>query len=71
MNEFADKGFSGARVENIAKAANANMRMLYHYFNDKEQLYIATIEEVYRAVRAAGPELGGVRIASAARPCTC
>lgn len=57
VNEFADKGFSGARVENIAKAANANMRMLYHYFNDKEQLYIATIEEVYRAVRLAEQDL--------------
>lgn len=57
VNEFADKGFSGARVENIAKAANANMRMLYHYFTDKEQLYIATIEEVYRAVRAAEQDL--------------
>lgn len=57
VNEFADKGFSGARVENIAKTANANMRMLYHYFTDKEQLYIATIEEVYRAVRAAEQDL--------------
>lgn len=57
VSEFADKGFSGARVENIAKAANANMRMLYHYFTDKEQLYIATIEEVYRAVRAAEQDL--------------
>lgn len=57
VSEFADKGFSGARVENIAKAANANMRMLYHYFNDKEQLYIAVIEEVYRTVRLAEQDL--------------
>jgi TetR/AcrR family transcriptional regulator len=57
VSEFADKGFSGARVETIAKTANANMRMLYHYFTDKEQLYIATIEEVYRAVRAAEQDL--------------
>ena len=57
VSEFADKGFSGARVETIAKAANANMRMLYHYFHDKEKLYIAAIEEVYRAVRVAEQDL--------------
>lgn len=55
--EFAAKGFSGARVETIAKTAKANMRLLYHYFNDKEQLYIAVIEEVYREVRIAEQEL--------------
>lgn len=57
VSEFAAKGFGGARVENIAKHANANMRMLYHYFTDKEQLYIAAIEEVYRSVRAAEQDL--------------
>lgn len=57
VSEFATHGFSGARVENIAKAAHANMRMLYHYFNDKEQLYIAAIEEVYRSVRIAEQDL--------------
>lgn len=55
--EFAAKGFSGARVEVIAKTANANMRLLYHYFHDKEQLYIAVIEEVYRDVRLAEQDL--------------
>src|SRR5690606_15581688 len=55
--EFAAKGFSGARVENIARTAEANMRLLYHYFNDKEQLYIAVIEEVYREVRLAEQDL--------------
>ncbi|MBS3651641.1 TetR/AcrR family transcriptional regulator [Pseudaminobacter sp. 19-2017] len=55
--EFAEKGFSGARVESIAKTANANMRLLYHYFHDKEQLYIAVIEEVYRDVRSAEQDL--------------
>jgi AcrR family transcriptional regulator len=57
VNEFGAKGFNGARVETIAKSANANMRMLYHYFTDKENLYIAVIEEVYRAVREAEQDL--------------
>jgi AcrR family transcriptional regulator len=57
VKEFAAKGLGGARVDSIAKSANANMRMLYHYFNDKEQLYIAAIEEVYRSVRLAEQDL--------------
>ena len=57
IDEFASKGLSGARVERIAKTAGTNMRMIYHYFTDKEQLYIAAIEEVYRAVRVAEQEL--------------
>jgi AcrR family transcriptional regulator len=57
VDEFGAKGYNGARVENIVRNANSNMRMLYHYFDDKEKLYIAVIEEVYRAVRAAEQDL--------------
>lgn len=57
IEEFAAKGLSGARVERIAKSAGTNMRMIYHYFTDKELLYIAAIEEVYRTVREAEQEL--------------
>jgi AcrR family transcriptional regulator len=57
VDEFGAKGFNGARVESIVKNANSNMRMLYHYFDDKEKLYIAVIEEVYRAVRVAEQDL--------------
>jgi len=57
IDEFGAKGFNGARVENIVKSANSNMRMLYHYFDDKEKLYIAVIEDVYRAVREAEQDL--------------
>ena len=34
--EFAEKGFFGARVDEIALAAGINKRMLYAYFGDKE-----------------------------------
>lgn len=52
ISEFSNRGFNGARVENIAKSADVNMRMIYHYFKSKKKLYIAAIEEVYHAVRA-------------------
>lgn len=49
--EFAAKGLSGARVDQIAKRAGANKRMLYHYFGNKEALYLAVLERVYAARR--------------------
>lgn len=39
LNEFAAKGFAGARVDAIARRAHINKRMLYHYFGDKEGLF--------------------------------
>ena len=43
--EFVAKGFAGARVDVIARAAAVNKRMLYHYFGNKEGLYRATLYE--------------------------
>src|SRR5262249_52582183 len=39
LAEFSARGFSGARVDAIARRARINKRMLYHYFGNKEQLY--------------------------------
>ena len=39
FKEFAAKGFAGARVDQIARRAAINKRMLYHYFGDKEGLW--------------------------------
>lgn len=45
--EFADKGFWGARVDEIAANANINKRMIYAYFGDKEALYNAVLLNTY------------------------
>jgi AcrR family transcriptional regulator len=37
--EFAEKGFSGARVDEIARRAGMNKAMLYYRVGDKEELY--------------------------------
>jgi len=50
--EFCAHGFNGARVERIAKRSTANMRMLYHYFESKEGLYLAALEKVYSEIRS-------------------
>ena len=44
---FAEKGLSGARVDEIAAAAGVNKRMIYAYFCSKEGLYMAVLEAVY------------------------
>lgn len=49
--EFCRHGFSGARIDRIQKRAGTNMRMIYHYFGDKDNLYLAVLESVYRELR--------------------
>lgn len=51
IDQFARYGFDGARVDRIVKEAGCNMRMLYHYFGNKEALYSQALEEVYRDIR--------------------
>ena len=55
--EFTAKGLTGARVDGIAKSAGANKRMIYHYFGDKDGLYLAVLEATYAAIRTAELEL--------------
>jgi AcrR family transcriptional regulator len=51
--EFADNGYSGARVDEIAARTRTTKRMIYYYFGGKEQLYIAVLERAYAEIRAA------------------
>ena len=55
--EFADKGLSGARIDEIAAATRTSKRMIYYYFESKEGLYIAVLEEAYRRIRQIEAEL--------------
>ncbi len=50
-SEFASKGFSGARVDEIADLTATSKRMIYYYFTNKEGLYIAALEQAYRGIR--------------------
>jgi AcrR family transcriptional regulator len=51
LGEFASHGYSGARVERIRARARANTRMIYHYFGDKDGLYVAVLEHVIEELR--------------------
>lgn len=57
VHEFTQKGYGGARINEIARRSGANKRMIYHYFGDKEALYLAALESVYESIRSAEAEL--------------
>ncbi|MEO7853084.1 MAG: TetR/AcrR family transcriptional regulator [Rubrivivax sp.] len=50
--EFAAKGLTGARVNQIAARAGVNKQLLYYYFGSKDQLYRTALEHVYAEIRA-------------------
>ncbi len=50
-NEFAGFGLGGARVDRIAERAGINKRMLYYYFGQKEDLFLAVLERAYEKIR--------------------
>ena len=45
---FADKGFYGTSMNDIASLACINKRMLYAYFDSKENLYKQVLFTVYQ-----------------------
>jgi TetR/AcrR family transcriptional regulator len=49
--EFARHGLAGARVDEIAARAGVNKQLVYHYFGDKDALYLAVLEWVYEDIR--------------------
>jgi TetR/AcrR family transcriptional regulator len=49
--EFARSGLAGARVDEIAARAGVNKQLVYHYFGDKDALYLAVLEWVYEEIR--------------------
>ncbi|MBB3544946.1 MULTISPECIES: TetR/AcrR family transcriptional regulator [unclassified Rhizobium] len=53
MNEIVENGFGGARIDRIAERSGFNKRMIYHYFGDKEQLYVAVLDHALGKMRIA------------------
>ncbi|MFD0521315.1 TetR/AcrR family transcriptional regulator [Paractinoplanes durhamensis] len=43
-HEFADQGYAGARVDEIAAKTRTTKRMIYYYFGGKEGLYLTVLE---------------------------
>jgi len=64
LEEFAARGFDGAKVERIAARARVNKAMLYYHFGSKAALYVAILREQFGAL---GEAVASVR-ASGATP---
>lgn len=51
-SEFSEKGFDGARVDAISKRAGVNINLVYHYFGNKNALFVAVMEAAYVTIRS-------------------
>ena len=51
--EFAARGFAGANMDRIARAARLNKAMIYYHFASKTALYRAVLTDMFGAVRTA------------------
>lgn len=57
MQEFAEYGDAGARIDRIARLAGANKSLIYSYFGNKQELYARVLHEAYLQIRAGEREL--------------
>ena len=49
--EFANRGFAGARIETIMRRSKVSKNLIYHYFKSKEQLFQTVLEADYEKIR--------------------
>ena len=57
FEEFAENGLSGGNTDAIAARANITKRLIFYYFNSKEELFTAVLEMAYAKMRAAEEDL--------------
>lgn len=50
--EFAAVGFTGARMERIAAAAQVSKQLVFHYFGSKEKLFAAAVDSLLTGLEA-------------------
>lgn len=49
---FASRGYDGTPVDEIVALAGVNKRMLYHYFDNKDGLYVDVLRAVFAKLEA-------------------
>ncbi|UOQ57747.1 TetR family transcriptional regulator [Leucobacter allii] len=55
IEEFAEHGFAGGRVDRIARSAGSNVRMIYAYFGGKSGVFDAALETALRTLAMDAP----------------
>src|SRR2546426_4993440 len=56
---FAERGYHGASMDEIAAGAGGTKPMVYSYFGSKEDLYLACIDHAGTRLMEAGDQAGG------------
>jgi TetR/AcrR family transcriptional regulator len=51
IQEFALKGFDGARVDEVARRSGINKTLLYYHIGNKDRLFTAALEATYKTIR--------------------
>ncbi|WP_281884218.1 TetR/AcrR family transcriptional regulator [Paenibacillus sp. YYML68] len=62
VHEFAEKGFDGARIDYIAKAAGVNKALIYYHFKSKEELFAAVINDLFAHALSVSMEPSGTSV---------
>lgn len=57
IDVFSAYGLAGGSVDKISKAAQSHDRMIYYYFGNKEGLFVAVLEEIYRRFNVAESQI--------------
>jgi AcrR family transcriptional regulator len=60
--EFAARGFAGANVDRIARAAAVNKAMIYYHFKSKAALYREILRDMFDAVAARLEAMGAEHV---------
>jgi AcrR family transcriptional regulator len=62
--EFAARGFDGTTMRGVARAAGVDARLVHHYFDGKDALFVAAFELPARPQQlleaVLGPDVGGI-----------
>ena len=53
FSEFAAQGYRGASVNTVCAAGHISKGLLYHYYKDKDALYLACVERCFRELTGA------------------
>src|SRR5690242_447249 len=51
IQEFALKGYDGARIDQVARRSGANKTLLYYHIGNKDRLFTAALEAAYKTIR--------------------
>ncbi len=59
LSVFSDKGYDGARIDEISKRADVPKSLIYYHFDSKENLLVAIADEFMERVNMLVAETGG------------